>query len=254
MFETTVVAGGGRTSSRRVALLSFSVAAHTFVGAAVLLAGLHSLQFPTHTPKEMATYALAPPPPPMPVAQGVRNPAPAQKEPTPAAAAKIPTAPPADLTPSVVPSTATVAATAPAIGDLANGNSGPGDGTGTEIGPKGDPNGVIGGIPIDAPPLPATPPDRVYRVSEVNPPVVIRRVSPDYPRVAQSMRKSGWVIVECIIDKTGHTRDARVVGSNFVPFEQPALDAVQQWQFRPGTLGGQAVDTLFELRVTFTLQ
>jgi protein TonB len=253
MFETTVVAGGGKAPSRRVALLTFSVAAHTFVGAAVLLAGLHSLQFPNYAPKEMATYALTPPPPALPVAQGVRNPAPVQKSLTSAAAPKTPTAPAADTTPSVVPSTTPIASADVTPGQPAGGNSGPG-GPGTEIGSKGDPNGVPHGLHVDAPPLPAAPPDRVYRVSEVNPPVVIRRVPPEYPRSAQIMRRSGWVIVECVIDRNGHTRDAKVVGSNFVAFEQPALDAVQQWQFRPGTLGGQAVDTLFELRVTFTLQ
>ena len=32
-----------------------------------------------------------------------------------------------------------------------------------------------------------------------------------------------------------------------------ALDAVQQWQFAPGSLHGRAVDTIFDLTVTFTI-
>ena len=67
-------------------------------------------------------------------------------------------------------------------------------------------------------------------------------------------RVNGWVIVECIIDKTGHIRDARVIKSSFTPFEQPALDAVQQWVFSPGTLRGQPVDTIFDLTVAFQVR
>jgi TonB family protein len=62
------------------------------------------------------------------------------------------------------------------------------------------------------------------------------------------------VIVECIIDKTGHIRDAHVVGSNFGAFERPALDAVQQWLFAPGTLHGEPVDTIFDLTVKFEVR
>ena len=83
-------------------------------------------------------------------------------------------------------------------------------------------------------------------------PIVIHRVLPEYPRVAMIARKNGWVIVECIIDRSGHIRDQ--VGSSFAAFEQPALQAVQQWVFSPGTLRGAPVDTIFNLTVTFQLR
>ena len=91
-------------------------------------------------------------------------------------------------------------------------------------------------------------------IGEVKAPVVIRRVLPEYPRVAVLGRINGWVIVECIIDKTGHIRDAKVLKSSFAAFERPALDAVQEWVFSPGTLHGQAVDTIFDLTVTFQVR
>jgi hypothetical protein len=45
-----------------------------------------------------------------------------------------------------------------------------------------------------------------------------------------------------------------VATSSFGAFEQPAIDAVRQWVFAPGTLNGQAVDTIFELTVRFQVK
>ena len=90
-------------------------------------------------------------------------------------------------------------------------------------------------------------------MGDVKAPVVIKRVSPPYPPLAVRAHMNGFVIVECIIDRTGAIRDAKVVKSSSMMFDQAALDAVQQWQFAPGTLHGQAVDTIFDLTVTFTI-
>jgi len=86
---------------------------------------------------------------------------------------------------------------------------------------------------------------------DVKAPVVLRRVQPFYPKLALTARMNGSVIVECIIDKTGRVRDERVLRSTSTLFDQSALDAVQQWQFAPGSLHGKAVDTIFDLTVTF---
>jgi protein TonB len=88
-------------------------------------------------------------------------------------------------------------------------------------------------------------------VGDVKAPVVIRRVQPLYPKLAINVRMNGTVIVECIIDKTGRVREAHVLRSTSTMFDQSALDAVQQWLFAPGSLHGQAVDTIFDLTVTF---
>jgi TonB family protein len=62
---------------------------------------------------------------------------------------------------------------------------------------------------------------------------------------------NGTVVVECIIDKTGRVRDAHVLTSTSPMFNQSAMDAVEQWQFAPGTLYGNKIDTIFDLTVTF---
>jgi protein TonB len=81
--------------------------------------------------------------------------------------------------------------------------------------------------------------------------VVIHRVNPLYPRMALTARMNGVVVVECVIDKTGVVRDARVLTSSSPMFNQSAIDAVEQWQFAPGTLYGNKIDTIFDLTVTF---
>ena len=111
--------------------------------------------------------------------------------------------------------------------------------------------GVMGGIVTDTAPPPPSAPLRVG--GDVKAPVVINRVEPSYPEVARKARISGIVIVECIIDRTGAVRDAKVVQSSSKLFEQSALDAVQRWQFSPGTLHGQPLDTIFDLTVKFEI-
>jgi len=83
---------------------------------------------------------------------------------------------------------------------------------------------------------------------------VIRRVEPLYPRAMLLGHINGVVVLQCIIDKSGHVRDVRVESSSFAAFEQPAIDAVQQWVFMPGTLRGQPVDVIFELTVRFQVR
>ncbi len=247
MFETAVVHAQTQAPERRVGLLTASVGIHTLAGAAIIIASIQSLNLPTHSPKQMSTFSF----PVIELPRQIGDPHGSAQvtRPRPAQAARTITAPPADAAPQVIPSQTTVAAAATTTGTGDPNSSGPGNGQ-----PLGDPNGVENGLPLaqlTSSPVVAEP--KIYRASEVNPPVVITRVSPEFPRIAQMAHKSGWAVVECVIDSSGHIRDAHLAGSSWEVFDKPALDAVQQWVFKPGTLNGQAVNTLFELRVTFTL-
>lgn len=93
-----------------------------------------------------------------------------------------------------------------------------------------------------------------YRVGgDVKAPVVIKRVEPVYPAEARAARISGIVITEVVIDRTGVVRDAKVLKPLPFGLDQAAIDAVKQWQFRPGTLNGEPVDTIFNLTINFRL-
>jgi protein TonB len=251
MFETAVIHPQAQGADRRAALLTASVGAHGLVIIAIIAAGLQSLRFPLNAPKELGTWSPIPVVE-LPIARGTTTAKPTPEASKPAVTPKTPTAPPTDSTPQIIPNDVPTVASGPAAASDA-GSGAPGTGTGD--GPVGIPTGEVGGLPPDLTSTkPAPQPEtKIYRASEVTPPVVITRVSPDYPRLAQMARKSGWVIVECVIGQDGRTRDARVVGSSWEPFEKPALDAVSQWVFRPGLHDGVAVNSMFELRVTFTL-
>jgi periplasmic protein TonB len=105
-----------------------------------------------------------------------------------------------------------------------------------------------------APPLPSPPreqlPIRLH--SGMHAPRKIVNVDPIYPRVAQTARIQGVVILEAVIDAQGRVAAARVLRS--IPLlDQAAVDAVQQWTFTPALLNGAAVPVVMTVTVNFTL-
>ena len=132
--------------------------------------------------------------------------------------------------------------------------------------------GVVGsGLPDPPPPPPPPPPplgttqtvadssrmvdgQAPVRVGgNIKPPVKLRDVRPLYPPDAMNARVQGVVIIEATIDAAGMVRETRVLRS--IPMlDQAAVDAVQQWQFAPTYLNGEAVPVIMTVTVNFTLQ
>jgi len=238
MFETTVVKA--RVADRK--LLVISVIGHSAIVVAIVAASLGSTSLPEDAPKQMIPFVAAP----LPV---MSNPAPVQPR-TAAppkgsgqAQARVP-AP--QLAPQTIPDAipAVVPATAPSSVTETSDDVGDPNGTKDSVGT--DPNAQPGASVATGPYVPG--------IAGVTSPVVITRVEPVYPRVALNAHMSGWVVLQCIIDKSGHIRDVQVVHSSFGAFEQPAIDAVRQWVFKPGALNGQPVDVIFELTVKFQVR
>lgn len=123
------------------------------------------------------------------------------------------------------------------------GGTGSGTGNGTGNG-SGDGNGDA---KVEAP----TGPVRVG--GNVKAPVVTRRVQPEYTEIARKGRIQGVVIVEAIIDKNGNVDQVKVLRGLPGGLSEKAAEAVRQWKFRPGTMGGDPVDVIFNLVVHFTL-
>jgi len=80
---------------------------------------------------------------------------------------------------------------------------------------------------------------------------VISRVEPRFPQMWSRAVRQAIVVVQCIIGKDGAIHDIQIVRSSFPPLNDAVLVALKQWKFEPGRLHGQAVDTYFELKVTF---
>ena len=84
-------------------------------------------------------------------------------------------------------------------------------------------------------------------------PAKIVNVDPVYPPLARAARSEGTVILEAVIDASGQVESVRVLRG--VPLlDQSAVTAVQQWQFTPARLNGQAVPVVMTVTVTFTLK
>ena len=246
MFETSVIRAEV-IGERRVRLISLSFGFHVLVVIAIFAASIRTIDFPTQTPNEYAIPIFAAPSP-IPPALGTPNGG--HKQATPAEPVKQkPLTNTADLAPRTVPDHVQPTAATTTGDPSASADSS----TGSDQ-PLGVPWGVKDGIG-DGPPaanVPIAEADVPLPVGgDVKAPVVIRRVNPLYPRSALVIRMNGTVVVECIIDKTGHVRDARVISSSSPLFNQSATDAVLQWQFAPGSLHGRAIDTIFDLTVTF---
>jgi periplasmic protein TonB len=228
MFETAVV--HSRPGDRRYGFLSLSLGVHMAAVAAVIAASLSSTKLPQESPKQlMKVYFSAPPP-----ALGTPRPVEDRRSRLSGQAGL----PVLHQIPNAIPSVAPAATTESAGGGE----------------PAGLPTGTPGGIGTTEAPSAPDAAGPIPVGAGVQAPVVIHRVDPLYPQIALRGRMNGWVVLQCIIDKTGHIRDVRVVHSSFAAFEQPAIDAVQQWLFAPGTLNGQAVDVIFELTVKFQVR
>lgn len=87
------------------------------------------------------------------------------------------------------------------------------------------------------------------------PPAAISFPQPDYPRMLLEARIEGQVVLEAVIDSTGHAEppSIKVVSSTNRAFEAPARDALRKALFRPGRVRGQAVRVLVHLPLRFVI-
>lgn len=81
---------------------------------------------------------------------------------------------------------------------------------------------------------------------------LVRRVQPDYPRIAQVMRLSGIVRLRAIIGTDGSVQQLAVLSGNAI-LARAALLAVRQWRYEPTRLNGQPVEVETSITVTFIL-
>lgn len=81
---------------------------------------------------------------------------------------------------------------------------------------------------------------------------VIRRANPEYPQIALTSEKGGWVTVNFIISQSGEVLEPvveRSVGN--LPLERAALAAIRNWRYDPATLNGQPVEQAASTTLTF---
>jgi len=99
------------------------------------------------------------------------------------------------------------------------------------------------------PPLPPGVPLRIG--GDIKPPRKTKNVDPIYPDSARAAQLSGAVKVEFTIDTTGKVGNVRVLQSS-PPFDEAAVQAVEQWRYEPTLLNGIAVRIIATAVVRFS--
>jgi TonB family protein len=76
---------------------------------------------------------------------------------------------------------------------------------------------------------------------------------PEYSDAARKAKLNGDVVVALAVNEKGGVDDIKVICSSDRRFEQPALDAVKQWEFAPGTEDGTPVPVQIKVEMSFRL-
>lgn len=123
----------------------------------------------------------------------------------------------------------------------------------------GAPSGAKSGINVfDTRPQPEIPEKpNVERkrlvLTHIDPALLIHRVEPVYPPLPKQLHRSGKVELHAIIATDGNIQALEVVSGDPL-FVRSALDAVQQWRYKPTYLNGQPVEIDTCITVIYTLR
>lgn len=101
-------------------------------------------------------------------------------------------------------------------------------------------------IPVVQPPSH----ERPFPVSHLSEAQLVHRVEPVYPRMAVLAGLQGEVRLHAIIAKDGTIQSLSVTSGHPI-LAQAALEAVQQWRYRPYLLNGKAVEVETFITVNF---
>ena len=95
----------------------------------------------------------------------------------------------------------------------------------------------------------------VYKAGkDVKAPVVLREVKPTYTEDAMRRRVQGSVEVSAVVKSDGTVGEVVVTKSLDPDLDEQAVKATRQWEFRPGTKDGKAVNVKVTIELTFTLR
>jgi len=103
------------------------------------------------------------------------------------------------------------------------------------------------------PPPVATVKPQVVHVTRLDPAMLIHRVEPIYPPLARQIHLDGRVELRAIIGTDGTIQSLQIVSGDPM-FLRSALEAVQQWHYKPTILNGQPVEIDTYITVVYTMR
>ncbi len=92
----------------------------------------------------------------------------------------------------------------------------------------------------------------VARASRAEEGLLIRQIKPAYPPLAKQTHTQGMVVLQAIIARDGTIQQLRVASGHPL-LTRAAVEAVQQWRYRPYLLNGEPVEVETQITVNFTL-
>ena len=87
----------------------------------------------------------------------------------------------------------------------------------------------------------------------VLPPALIYKVAPEYSEQARQAKLQGTVLLSAIVEPSGKAVNIRVTQALGYGLDQQAIEAVEQWRFKPGSKDGAAVRVVATMQVNFRL-
>ncbi|HET9408593.1 MAG TPA: energy transducer TonB [Candidatus Sulfotelmatobacter sp.] len=103
-----------------------------------------------------------------------------------------------------------------------------------------------------APPPPPTVTRPTVRISHMSEGDLVHKVQPVYPQLAKLAHVQGVVVLAAVISREGTIEKLRVVNGHPM-LVQAAVDAVQQWRYKPYILNGDPVEVETQITVNFSL-
>lgn len=258
MFEHSLIDLEAKPQPRR-RWISLPIAAglHLVGLTAFALASYWSIAEVPEPPTNVVFVSLAPLPE-LPAGGGGRPPEqPVVKEPAPAPAPDKPVQPTDESVPEELPPPATDVPVDVFTPSPGTGEEGPGfiDGPGCPDCPVGPGVGPGSGGPGVGPGGSGGGDDQPMTITVgMTRPVIIHSVQPRYTELARRAGIQGTVIVEAVIDQKGHVTNVRVLRGLPMGLDRAAVEAIEQWRFKPALLDDRPVKVFFTLTVNFSIQ
>lgn len=99
-----------------------------------------------------------------------------------------------------------------------------------------------------------TNPNQIYTLDEVHRnPQVKTKTAPEYTYQARIARQEGSVLLQVVINSSGQAAHFRLLRSLGLGLDEKAVEAVNQWTFRPARKDGKRVAVLANLEILFSL-
>ena len=84
-------------------------------------------------------------------------------------------------------------------------------------------------------------------------PKLLHKVEPQYAEEARAAKYEGTVVLYIEVGPDGLAHNIHVIRSLGLGLDQKAMEAVEQWQFTPGTRSGVPVSVQATVEVNFRL-